>query len=63
MEQRIGLIEEWNLDRTVDGGTTYGIFDGDRLVGGTGLHRRSDAGVFEIGYWVHVGCVRRGIAT
>ena len=33
------------------------------LVGGCGLHARSGPGVLEIGYWVHVDHVGRGIAT
>jgi RimJ/RimL family protein N-acetyltransferase len=33
------------------------------LVAGCGLHVRPDRGVVEIGYWVHVAHVRRGIAT
>jgi RimJ/RimL family protein N-acetyltransferase len=44
----------------------YGVFqvDGDAaLVGGCGLHRRRAPGALEIGYWVHVAHVRRGIAT
>ena len=34
----------------------------ERLVGGCGLHPRLGPGALEIGYWVHVGHVRRGIA-
>jgi RimJ/RimL family protein N-acetyltransferase len=42
----------------------YGIFlDDGRLVGAVGLHRRVGPGALEIGYWVHVDHVRRGIAT
>ena len=33
------------------------------LVAGCGLHVRRGPGVLEIGYWVHVAHVRRGIAT
>ncbi|HUD70313.1 MAG TPA: GNAT family protein [Acidimicrobiales bacterium] len=33
------------------------------VVGGGGLHRRIGAGTLEIGYWVHAGWTRRGIAT
>jgi RimJ/RimL family protein N-acetyltransferase len=45
---------------------TYGVFtadDGDALLGCCGLHRRRGPGALEIGYWVHVAHVRRGIAT
>jgi RimJ/RimL family protein N-acetyltransferase len=33
------------------------------LVGGGGLDRRIRGGTLEIGYWVHAGWTRRGIAT
>ncbi len=32
------------------------------VLGGCGLHRRGGPGVIEIGYWVHAGHTRRGIA-
>ena len=41
----------------------YGVFVDDVVVGGCGLHRRIDEGGIEIGYWVHVDHVGRGIAT
>jgi len=45
-------------------GYEYGIFLPDgTLVGGCGLHRRIGPSALEIGYWVHVDHVRRGIAT
>jgi RimJ/RimL family protein N-acetyltransferase len=45
-------------------GYEYGIFLPDRaLVGGCGLHRRIGPSALEIGYWVHVGHTRGGIAT
>ncbi|MBX3192998.1 MAG: GNAT family N-acetyltransferase [Labilithrix sp.] len=43
----------------------FGAFDkasGD-VVGGTGLHPRVGKGGLEIGYWVHAGHHRKGIAT
>ena len=51
--------EEWEL-RT---GFTMGIFIGDRLVGGTGFHVRGPHDSLEIGYWVRVGFMGRGIAA
>lgn len=43
----------------------YGIFDPDekRVVGGTGLHTRIGPGALEIGYWIRVGEINRGLAT
>ncbi len=42
-----------------------GIFarDEDRLLGGTGLHRRGPDHVLEIGYWIRTGEEGRGYAT
>lgn len=64
-ERRRELFADW--DRQWEAGTAavYGIFAGAEVIGGTGLHRRR-AGrpdVVEIGYWVHVDHVRRGVAT
>ena len=41
----------------------YGLWLGDRVVGGCGLHARIGDGGLEIGYWVHAAYTRRGIAT
>src|SRR3954452_11299172 len=41
----------------------YGLWLGDRVVGGCGLHRRLGPGALEIGYWVHAAFTRRGLAT
>jgi len=35
----------------------------DTVLGSVGLHGRVGPGAFEIGYWVHVDAVRRGLAT
>jgi RimJ/RimL family protein N-acetyltransferase len=61
--QREELIKTWSEawdDRT---DFAMGIFLGDRVVGGTGLHLRGDVNTVEIGYWVHVDYIGRGIAT
>ena len=44
---------------------TYAIFDRDdrEVLGGTGLHARVGKGGKEIGYWIHVNHVNRGLAT
>lgn len=43
----------------------YGAFDPSetKVLGGFGLHRRIGAGAAEIGYWVHVDHVGRGLGT
>ena len=56
LEQRTAWI--------ANGGDSIGIFQGDGVVGGTGLHDRlGDPAGREIGYWVRDGLTGRGIAT
>lgn len=52
-----------NFSRSKDFG--YAIWDDATsvLIGGGGLHPRLGPGRIEIGYWVRVGWLRRGIAT
>jgi RimJ/RimL family protein N-acetyltransferase len=62
--QSVGQRQDWiggvNRERDAGGDVVLGIFDGDELVGGTGLHRRAEPTALEIGYWVHVAhCGRR----
>jgi RimJ/RimL family protein N-acetyltransferase len=65
-EASIGAFLDESM-RTFDAGSDFGyaIVDParDLIVGGAGLHRRLGPGAIEIGYWVHVGHTRRGIAT
>jgi RimJ/RimL family protein N-acetyltransferase len=63
VNQREELIRLWNQaweDRTE---FVMGIFLGDQVVGGTGLHLRGDDNTVEIGYWIHVVYIGKGIAT
>jgi len=48
-----------------DAGTefSYAIRSGGELAGSIGLMARIGAGGLEIGYWVHAGHMRRGLAT
>jgi RimJ/RimL family protein N-acetyltransferase len=43
----------------------YSVVEGDeeRVVGGCGLHGRLDEHGLEIGYWIHVDRIGRGLAT
>ncbi len=52
-----------NFDLGID--FVYGIFNpqGNRLVGGTGLHTRIGIGALEIGYWIHKDYINHGYAT
>ena len=61
--QRRDLLARWDADWEGGGDRLFGIFIGERVAGACGLHRRLDARGLEIGYWVHVDHVGRGIAT
>jgi len=50
-------------EEAAGGDRLRGIFVGDAVVGGCGLHRRVGPDGLEIGYWVHAAWTRRGIAT
>ncbi len=66
-----GLDEKIELLRRMRGsfdlGTefVYGIFDEreERVLGGSGLHARIGPTGLEIGYWIHAGHVRQGLAS
>ncbi|MCU1500920.1 MAG: N-acetyltransferase [Ilumatobacteraceae bacterium] len=60
---QVELITGWDAQRRDGGDLTLGVFAGDGVVGGTGLHRRVGPGGLEIGYWIHVDHVRNGYAT
>lgn len=45
------------------GDVLLGIFAGGRIAGSCGLHRRRGPAVLELGYWIHPGQTRRGLAT
>ena len=58
-----GLDRAMARDWEAGGDLVVGIFMDGEVVGGSGLHRRRGPGVLEIGYWVHVDHVGKGIAT
>jgi RimJ/RimL family protein N-acetyltransferase len=65
LDQKVELLRKFraHFDLGIEFG--YAMFDrrSDELVGGTGLHPRAGPGALEIGYWVHVRYVGRGLAT
>ena len=63
MTQRAELIKVWNEAWEQRTEFVMGIFLDDRVVGGTGLHLRGDVNTVEIGYWMHVDYIGKGIAT
>lgn len=63
IERRRARISEWERDWADGGDVVLGAFLSDRIAGGCGLHRRiADDGV-EIGYWIHAGFTRQGLAA
>jgi RimJ/RimL family protein N-acetyltransferase len=66
LEQGLGDFVAHSID-AFDRGTNYDYAIWDlaeaTLVGGAGLHPRLGPGRIEIGYWVRVGWLRRGIAS
>lgn len=44
------------------GDAEYGVFAGGALAGAASLLPRRGPGTLEIGYWIHVGWLRRGLA-
>lgn len=62
LDERTEMVDGWW--RLWDAGDRMcGMFAGDEVVGGCGLHQRIGPGGQEIGYWVHVAHTGRGYAT
>jgi RimJ/RimL family protein N-acetyltransferase len=62
LAQRAELVAGW-APLWDAGDRMCGMFAGDEVVGGCGLHARIGPGGQEIGYWVRVGRTGRGYAT
>lgn len=65
LERRVRRLRRFRRRFEAGSDFTYGIFDHDEtmVIGGAGLHTRIGAGASEIGYWIHVDHVGRGLAT
>jgi ribosomal-protein-serine acetyltransferase len=61
--QRIATIERFQGSWDDGSEFHYGLFQGDAVVGGLGLHARIGPGALEIGYWIHVDHQGRGYST
>ncbi len=60
--ERIDLIRHWQGEADRGENLVVGVFLGDVIVGGSGLHRRVGPDALDIGYWIHVGHTRKGYA-
>lgn len=65
IEWRRGWIRDVLAEEAAGGDRYRGFFDArtGALLGSGGLHRRIGPRAWEIGYWVHAGHARRGVAT
>lgn len=62
-EARADLVRGWEAARLAGGDVLYGVWRGDRVVGGTGAHRRVADDGLEIGYWLRPEEIGRGTMT
>jgi len=65
LEDRVGYLRRMRAAFDRDEGYVYGVFNQDEsvVIGGTGLHKRDEGNCLEIGYWIHVDYINRGLAT
>lgn len=61
----VDRIRSWRAKFDLGEDFVYAIFDRDQtcVLGGTGLHTRLGPTTREIGYWIHVDHVKRGLAS
>ncbi|MCU1371496.1 MAG: N-acetyltransferase [Ilumatobacteraceae bacterium] len=62
IEARRALQRGWDEVWSAGGDVMLGVFEDGVPVGSSGLHRRIGEGGLEIGYWVHVDHLGKGIA-
>ena len=65
VEEKVALLRRWRAAFDLDQDYIFGIFSPNEnaVLGGTGLHKRLTGEALEIGYWIHVDQVNRGLAT
>jgi ribosomal-protein-serine acetyltransferase len=63
VDDRRALVLQWEQAWSEGGDVLLAVWRDGVVVGSTGLHQRIGEGGLEIGYWVDVDHLRRGIAT
>jgi len=65
LQKKIDLLRVFRGNFDLDKDYVYGIFNPEEsaVLGGTGLHTRRGEDIREIGYWIHVDYINRGLAT
>jgi len=63
LAQRRELLARWEREWDEGGDAHYALVANERVAGSCGLHRRLGFDALEIGFWVHAGFVRCGLAT
>ena len=62
-DAQLEMLREWERRRLAGEDEFLGVWLDGELVGSCGLHFRIGPGGAEIGYWIHVDHLRRGLAT
>lgn len=65
MPSRVKVLRQFRSQFDSDQDYTFGVFNPqqNRLLGGSGLHRRREPQSLEIGYWMHVAETGKGLAS
>src|SRR4051794_12739792 len=63
LAERREMLAGWEREWEAGGDVVLALFLGGELAGSFGLHRRADPETLELGYWVAVPFLRRGLAT
>jgi ribosomal-protein-serine acetyltransferase len=63
LDRRRRRLAEWEHAWARGGDVHLAVLADDQIVGSAGLHRRCGPDGLEIGYWIHVAFLRRGLAT
>jgi RimJ/RimL family protein N-acetyltransferase len=65
LQTKIGLLRRFRGNFDLGNDFVYGIFNPEesQVLGGTGFHTQVGKDALEIGYWIHVDFINRGLAT